>query len=66
VHTKGFDTNVEIIRNLKEGYVSVKLDTQEEIGRVPFTDGLRSFDSKFYADWKATDRTMSYWEKDIA
>jgi hypothetical protein len=46
VLVEGFDTNVEVIRNLKEGFVSVvKVDTQEEIGRVPFTDGVSSFEA---------------------
>jgi hypothetical protein len=66
VHTQGFDTNVEIIRHIKEGYASVvKLDTQEEIGRVPFTDGLPAFFSYDYIQWKANP-IKPFWEKRVS
>jgi cytochrome c oxidase subunit 3 len=66
VLTEGFDTNVEVIRNLKEGFVSViKVDTQEEIGRVPFKDGVSSFEAYWYAEWKAK-QTPGYWDLEKA
>jgi cytochrome c oxidase subunit 3 len=62
VLVEGFDPNVEIIRDLKEGFASVvKIDTQEEIGRVPFTDGVSSFEAYWYAEWKA-NQLPSYWD----